>query len=80
MPRRLSPQLQRVLDAVAAYWREHGIAPSYRDLVQAEAASSTSMAQTRVEQLAEQGFVRRGSRSQARALSLTEKGRQQAGK
>ena len=75
LPRYLTPALKRTLDEFAAFYRKHGYAPTYRELVEAGAASSSSVARSRVEQLENHGMIRIGRRAQARARSLTELGR-----
>jgi repressor LexA len=66
------------LEAAAAYWQEHGYAPSLRDLADARNLQSVSPVFDNVTVLEAQGYVRQEQMT-PRSLRLTSKGWAAAG-
>lgn len=59
----MTPQMQRTLSAFLAYFDEHGVAPTIRQLASIEGASSTSHVHQRLCRLADDGhLIRRKGR------------------
>jgi SOS-response transcriptional repressor LexA len=54
---RIAASDQRVLLAIALYWRQHGFSPSLRDICALAAVSSTSQAALHLERLRAAGMV-----------------------
>lgn len=58
LTRPLTPRQQALLDAIWTYWREHGYAPSIRDLQDMTRTSSTSVVFYTLRRLQHFGLIR----------------------
>lgn len=54
---RVANTTDRVYEAIAAWWLEHGYAPSTRDIVQTARLSSTSVANRYIARLRREGRI-----------------------
>lgn len=71
----LSPSSKATLEALDAYIRAHGYAPSMRELADLIGAQSSNTAWWHVRRLAEAGMVTAADRRRARTCRITERGR-----
>ena len=68
---KLSPACQCALDAIRAYWEEHGIPPTIRDVMLQAGLASTSSAHYHVARLEAAGWITRKPRA-ARSIRIVE--------
>ena len=65
-----------VLVAVDAYWRRHGLPPSFREVGAATGITSTYMVRYWLARLAEEGLIDRGPPGAVRSVRMTTAGQE----
>lgn len=66
----LTPKRKQILDFIASFIRDHGYAPSVRDVARGNGLASSCVAQFHLNILEQQGYIKR-ARDISRGISLT---------